>query len=97
MPCPAPWHLARTLGDPGEGTRTRHGSLRKLREPTAARYTLDLPELCALAQVVKALVVLGIIVPTSDLLPVRRSIAYFLDNFERQTESQETIGVRPIP
>ena len=41
--------------------------------------------------------VLGIIVPTSDLLPVRRSIAYFLDNFERQTESQETIGVRPIP
>lgn len=46
---------------------------------------------------VKALIVLGIIVPTSDLLPVRRSIAYFLDNFERQTEEQETIGVRPKP
>lgn len=46
---------------------------------------------------VKALVVLGIIVPTSDLLPVRRSIAYFLDNFERQTQEQETIGVRAKP
>lgn len=45
-------------------------------------------------QVVQSLIKLGIVVSTSDLLPVRRSIAYFLDNFERQTREQETIGVR---
>ncbi len=45
-------------------------------------------------QVVQALIKLGIVVPTSDLLPIRRSINYFLDNFERQTKEQETIGVR---
>lgn len=48
-------------------------------------------------QVVRALIKLGIVVSTSDLVPVRRSIAYFLDNFERQTREQETIGVRMRP
>ncbi|KAF8066232.1 ABC1K7 [Scenedesmus sp. PABB004] len=42
--------------------------------------------------VVRALVELGVITPTGDMLSVRRAIAYFIDNITRQTERQETIA-----
>ena len=62
--------------------------------PLNPGQTLKCLRCVAMLQVVQSLIKLGIVVPTSDLLPVRRSIAYFLDNFERQTREQETIGVR---
>lgn len=35
---------------------------------------------------------LGIIVPTGDVMPLRRAIAYFLENINRQAERQETLS-----
>ncbi len=46
------------------------------------------------SQVVRALVDLGVITPSGDLLSVRRSINYFIENIQRQTERKETIQVR---
>ncbi|PSC67309.1 putative aarF domain-containing kinase chloroplastic [Micractinium conductrix] len=43
--------------------------------------------------VVRELVALGIIVPTSDLLSIRRSIQYFIQNINRQAQQQEAVGV----
>lgn len=47
----------------------------------------------ARCQVVRELVALGIIVPTSDLLSIRRSIQYFIQNINRQAQQQEAVGV----
>jgi hypothetical protein len=44
-------------------------------------------------QVVRQLVALGIVVPTSDLLSIRRSIAYFIDGITKQAQQQEAVGV----
>ncbi len=44
--------------------------------------------------VVRALVGLGIIVPTADRQTVKRSVAFFLQNLSRQTERKETVAVR---
>jgi hypothetical protein len=46
--------------------------------------------------VIRALVELGVITPTGDMLSIRRAIGYFLENITRQTERQETIGVRIV-
>lgn len=46
--------------------------------------------------VIRALVELGVITPTGDMLSIRRAISYFLDNITRQTERQETVAVRPM-
>lgn len=43
---------------------------------------------------VRALVELGVIKPQGDMLSIRRAINYFIENIKRQTERQETIGVR---
>ncbi len=40
----------------------------------------------------RALVALGIIKGGGDMLAVRRSIAYFLDNMQRQTQQKETVA-----
>ncbi|WIA34166.1 hypothetical protein OEZ86_012526 [Tetradesmus obliquus] len=42
--------------------------------------------------VIRALVELGVITPTGDMLSIRRAIGYFLENITRQTERQEAIG-----
>lgn len=42
--------------------------------------------------VVQQLVALGIIVPTSDLLSIRRSVKYFVDNINRQAQQGEAVG-----
>ncbi|EFN50435.1 hypothetical protein CHLNCDRAFT_144022, partial [Chlorella variabilis] len=42
--------------------------------------------------VVRQLVSLGIIVPTSDLPSIRRSVAFFVDNISRQAEQQEAVA-----
>ena len=47
-----------------------------------------------LLQVVRELIALGIIVPTSDLLSIRRSIAFFVSQINRQAEQQEAVAVR---
>lgn len=44
--------------------------------------------------VVRALVELGVIKPQGDMLSIRRAINYFIENIKRQTERQETIGVK---
>lgn len=36
---------------------------------------------------------LGIIVPTSDLLSIRRSVKFFIDNINRQAQQQEAVAV----
>lgn len=43
-------------------------------------------------QVVDALTELGVIRATGDRLSVRRAIAFFLDNLQRQLEREETLG-----
>ena len=45
------------------------------------------------AQVIRALIDLRIIVPTADMLSIRRSMQYFLQNFQQATQREETIGV----
>lgn len=40
----------------------------------------------------RALVELGVITPTGDMLSVRRAISYFIENIQRQTERQETVA-----
>ncbi len=47
-----------------------------------------------LAQVIKALIDLKIIVPTADMFSIRRSLDYFLKNFQQATQREETIAVR---
>ena len=42
--------------------------------------------------VISCLQDLGIIVPTGDIMPLRRAIAYFLENINRQAERQETLS-----
>lgn len=42
---------------------------------------------------VRQLVALGIVVPTSDLLSIRRSIAYFIESITKQAAQQEAVGV----
>eukprot|EP00879_Flechtneria_rotunda_P001676 GHRR01001836.1.p1 GENE.GHRR01001836.1~~GHRR01001836.1.p1 ORF type:complete len:739 (+),score=239.78 GHRR01001836.1:270-2486(+) len=42
--------------------------------------------------VIRALIELGVLTPTGDMLSIRRTINYFLENISRQTERQETIG-----
>ena len=49
-----------------------------------------------LLQVVQELIALGIIVPTSDLLSIRRSIAFFVSQINRQAEQQEAVAVRQL-
>jgi predicted unusual protein kinase regulating ubiquinone biosynthesis (AarF/ABC1/UbiB family) len=44
------------------------------------------------AQVIQALIDLKIIVPTADMLSIRRSMQYFLKNFQQATQREETIG-----
>ena len=44
-------------------------------------------------QVVRCLVALGIIVPTSDTLSVKRAIAFFLETINRQAEAKEAVAV----
>lgn len=46
--------------------------------------------------VIRALVELGVITPTGDMLSIRRAINYFLENITRQTERQEAIGVSSL-
>jgi len=46
------------------------------------------------SQVISALIDLKIIVPTADMLSIRRSMQYFLKNFQEATQREETIGVR---
>ena len=43
-----------------------------------------------------ALVDLKIIVPTADMLSIRRSMQYFLKNFQQATQREETIRVRTL-
>jgi hypothetical protein len=43
--------------------------------------------------VVRELIALGIIVPTSDLLSIRRSISFFVSQINRQAEQQEAVAV----
>ena len=40
---------------------------------------------------------LGIIVPTGDVMPLRRAIAYFLENINQQAERQETLPAIGTP
>ena len=42
--------------------------------------------------VVACLQDLGIIVPTGDIMPLKRAISYFLENINRQAERQETLS-----
>lgn len=42
---------------------------------------------------ITALIDLGVITPTGDLLSIRRAIKYFLENITKQAERQETIQV----
>jgi hypothetical protein len=46
-----------------------------------------------LLQVVRCLVALGIIVPSTDMLSVKRAIGYFLETINRQAEQQEAVAV----
>ena len=46
-----------------------------------------------LLQVVRELIALGIIVPTSDLLSIRRPISFFVSQINRQAEQQEAVAV----
>lgn len=46
------------------------------------------------SQVISALIDLKIIVPTADMLSIRRSMQFFLKNFQQATQREETIGVR---
>lgn len=57
--------------------------------PAPGRAFRSLPPL----QVVQQLVALGIIVPTSDLLSIRRSVKFFVDNINRQAQQQEAVAV----
>jgi len=44
------------------------------------------------SQVIRSLTELGVIKPTGDMLTLKRSINYFIENLARQTERQETIS-----
>ena len=64
-----------------------------------APYTKDrlLQLFYAIAQqdaeaVIRSLTDLGIIVPTSDTLSLRRAIAFFLDNINKQAQKEETLS-----
>lgn len=64
-----------------------------------APYTKDrlLQLFYAIAQqdadaVIKSLTDLGIIVPTSDTLSLKRAISFFLDNVNKQAQKEETLS-----